>query len=204
MKIRRLSFSLLFPVAALAIWTVLVPIQTGIAYYRLHRTIQKSGPIHGHSGQFELVIREASPSLVLRAVTDLESHTVTNMNLPGLPLDVLISRPISTQLKWLAGTVSLDGWKSLSLPFLCLPAWWLVGEGVDGLLKQRKLHTLKLLVGSILFLLFVVILFGYFTSPVRDRADLSWLLPGFVLWTLAFAVLPTAWVLQLVRRNVQQ
>ena len=68
-----------------------------------------------------------------------------------------------------------------------------VGRGLDGLFANRPLRPALIVICSIFFLLFVVALFGLFTSPPLDRQDLIWLLPGIALWTIAFGIVPLNW-----------
>jgi hypothetical protein len=123
------------------------------------------------------------------------------LNFPGIFVEMSVVLPTAGSPKWHPAALTLAGWRMLSYPFFCLPAWWLVGKGLDGLLRRRRLHWAMLLTGSILSLLFLVLVVGILTSPAGDRADMAWLLPGCGFWTIAFGVLPLAWVRQRRRQD---
>src|SRR5262249_28790345 len=126
-----------------------------------------------------------------------DSHTISAINLPGMfiePLSRLV--PAWRQLGHPA-QLTRDSWRALTLPIFCLPGWWLVGRGIDGLLGRKRLHWATLLTGSVLFVLFVVVLLGFtFGLSSAERADLHWISWGLAFWTLAFSVLPLTWFLR--------
>jgi len=91
----------------------------------------------------------------------------------------------------------LDTWRAIAFPFFCLPAWWLVGLGVDVLLKQRRLHWFTFLTGTLLFILFGVLFFGLrFVLTDSERGEITYPLWGIGLWAVLFAILPIAWFRQ--------
>jgi len=196
-RVTRISFSFLLLFFELSVWAVMVPIQAGLLWYWVHETAHDSETVSIHSGQFEGTLpRNQLLTWARISVTSQRSQTITAINLPGVLVEVLISLPTSWPGTWHPASLPMDSWRSCSLPFFCLSAWWLVGQGIDGLLGRRRLHLAMLLTGSILFLLFLVPFGAFFWAPASDRADMAWLLPGFGFWTLAFGVLPFAWLRQ--------
>jgi hypothetical protein len=122
-------------------------------------------------------------------------------NLAGNPVEVLISLPTSWPQIWRPTDLTPDGWRVVAYPFYRLPAWWLVGRGLDGLLRRKRLHLSMVVIGSILALACLAFFIGILSSPAGDRADMVWILPGAGFWALAFAVLPFAAVLQRMRKR---
>jgi hypothetical protein len=187
----------MLPLFELSVWAVMIPIQAGLMWYWVHETAQNSETVSIHAGQFEVTLpRDRLLTSALISLTSQRSHIITAINLPGMFVEVLISLPTSWPGVWHPEALPVDSWRSCSLPFYCLPAWWLVGRGIDGLLGRRRLHLAMLLTGSILFLIFLVPLVAFFWAPTSDRADMAWLLPAFGFWALAFGVLPLAWLRQ--------
>jgi hypothetical protein len=94
----------------------------------------------------------------------------------------------------------LDTWRALVFPFFCLPFWWLVGCGLDVIVHNERLHWSLLLTGTVLFVICLTAVVGYcFPMSASDRADLAWVMKGFAGWTIAFAILPFAWIAQSIR-----
>lgn len=195
MGITRISFSLLLPIVELVFWVALVPTEVGLIHYRAGQATHASGNISARLGEVELKLPpDRLATFSLRWMPLRYSHAIIAANLPGLVADLLVSLPTAQPGTWHPSGVSLDNWRCFTLPFYCLPAWWFVGCGLDGLLGRRRLRRAMLWVGSIFCLLFVVIMFGYYTSSPGDQADLRWLLPGFWLWILLFGSVPLNWL----------
>jgi hypothetical protein len=124
------------------------------------------------------------------------------INLPGMVFDILISLPTSWPSTWHPQALLRDTWDALVYPFFCLPFWWLVGCGLDGLLRKERFHWSLLLVGALLAGTCVVLALGFhFGIPDAERRDNPWLMRGLTGWTIAFAVLPMAWIMQSIRHR---
>ena len=200
MNIKRLSFSVLLPVAEITIWLALVPIQTGIIYYRFHQAAQGSQAVRIHTEHIDWTVpKDKWFSSAITAVATRNSETIVAINLPGLIVEILISIPTSWPSTWQPAGILLPVWRSLIFPIYSLPAWWFVGRGLDGLLGRRRVFRIMLITGSIAVLLLLIFLFGFFFSASQsERTDLYWLLPGVVFWTFAFGLFPLTWVKQRV------
>jgi hypothetical protein len=116
--------------------------------------------------------------------------------------EMLISLPTTWPQSWHPVNVPLFAFRSFVLPFFSLPAWWFVGSGVDNLLGWRQPRWWTLLIGTLLFAGFLVILIGLrFGTSAEDRLDDSWIVLGFGFWTLAFASFPAVWARRAVWRQ---
>jgi hypothetical protein len=134
-----------------------------------------------------------------------QSDAISTLNFPGAPVEGIVEGVIAATKhspdSARPANLPLETWRALALPFYCLPAWWLVGRGFDALLKRRRLHWGFLLTGSILFLVLLLLAIGlYFSRPMILDANL-WLMWGTRFWTILFAVLPAAWILQMIRQR---
>jgi hypothetical protein len=197
--LKRPSFSLLLPILELSAWTMLVATEVGLIYYGAHRATHGAS---AHLGSAELNLPpDRWVEFALRWMPLAHSHTIITANLPGILPDLLISLPSDQPGKWHPSWVSLENWRCFTFPFYCLPAWWFVGYGLDALLARRHVRRAVLWTGTLLCLLFAVPLVGCLTAPPGDRADLAWLVPGLLLWTVLFGVFPGGWLRQKIRRR---
>ena len=118
---------------------------------------------------------------------------ITDLNLPGAVVGAPLYVPAASFLRQHPGVLSMRVWHTITIPFFCLPAWWFVGVGLDGLFARRRLHWTLLVSGSILSAACLARVIGLLTSPPADKADLLEFLPGAVFWTLAFGAVPLNW-----------
>lgn len=197
----RVSFSLLLPIVDLALLVVLVFVPITMTALHLYQASKGSAQVQIHSGSFDMTLpRDQIVPLAIRMVTVSRAHLMIAINLPGVLFQALISLPTSHNSSWHPTALLLDTWRALVFPFFCLPFWWLVGRGLDAVIHQERLHWSFLLGGTALFALLLVATFVfYLPMPASDRADLVWLMQGLIGWTIAFAVLPTAWITQSIR-----
>jgi hypothetical protein len=192
---KSVRFSLLLPLGELIIWVILVLAPTTLIYLGLDKS-SHSETISTEIGSFTLSPREVR-RIALESATMKMSHLITALNTPGVFVEMLIDLPISWPSTWHPTKLPLDVWRSITLPFFCLPAWWFVGHGFDSVLGRLKLHWRMTLLGTLLRLGFVVLFCGLrFGVPADDRADGSWILWGMALWAFLFGVFPLAWLRQ--------
>ncbi len=198
MGVTRVSFSLLLPILELTVWAVLVPTEVGLICYRAQRTPQGAS---AHLGHFELNLPpDRWVGFALKWMPLTHSRTIIAANLPGMLVDLMVSLPADQPGKWHPSWVSLENWRCFTLPFYCLPLWWFAGYGLDGLFGRRLVRRAAIWTGTLLCLLFAVPLIGCLTSPPGDRADLGWLAPGLLLWTVLFGIVPFVWLRQKITR----
>jgi hypothetical protein len=194
----RVSFSVLLPLIDLVIWVVLLAAPATLVFLNLERVAQGSGTAHIQAGMFSASIpRNEFLSFAMQSAALKSSHTVAAANMPGFFGELLLSLPTSWPASWRPAGMMLDTWRAITFPFFCLPAWWLVGLGVDALLKWRRLHWATFLIGTLLFILFGVLFCGLrFALTDSERGEVTYPLWGIGLWSLLFAILPIAWFRQ--------
>jgi hypothetical protein len=197
----RIPFSHILPVIDLALLVVLVFVPITITALHLYQASKGSNNVEIHSGQLDMALpRDQIVPFAIRTVTVAKAHTIVAINFPGVLLQALISLPRSRTSSWHPAALLLATWCALVFPFFCLPFWWLVGRGLDGVLTKERLHWSLLLTGTVLFAICVAAIVGYwFPMPADARPELAWVMKGCIGWTIAFAVLPIAGIMQSIR-----
>ncbi len=176
---------------------MLLVMPTALTAYQLYRAARDSGSVSIRTRHFETTVpRQRCLAFALETESFRCSHAITAANLPGIFVEVSISLPTSWPNSWCPSGLSLEAWRALSLPFFCLPAWWFVGTGLDGLLKGRRLHWTAPVTGSVLCIFCAVLLVGLSFERAADDHGLAWVYCGLGFWTIAFGVPPLAWILQ--------
>lgn len=131
----RVSLSVVLPLLELTVWAVLVPAEIVQIWYGAHQASSISKSATARVGGIELTMPpDQWVSFTLRWQRLKYARAIIATNLPGLAADALISLPTGQPGKWHPAAISLDNWRGLVFPFYCLPAWWLAGLGLDGLL----------------------------------------------------------------------
>jgi hypothetical protein len=195
----RISFSHLLPVLALALLVVLVFVPITLTAVHLYQASNGSDPVHIHAGQFEMTLpRSEIVPWAIRMETTAKAHLMMAINLPGALFQALISFSFRTAT-WHPQALLLDTWRTLVFPFFALPFWWLVGCGLDGIVSRERLHWLLLLAGSLLSAACLLLALGGVWAPEQFR--LIWVIRGLTAWTIAFAILPIAWIAQWIRQR---
>ena len=200
----RIAFSYLLPVVDLALLVVLVFVPITLTSLHLYEASKGSDQVHIHTGQFDMTLtRDQIVPLAIRIVTVSKAHTMMAINLPGVLLQALISLPAHTSpsFSWHPQALMLDTWRALVYPFFCLPFWWLVGCGLDCLLGRERFHWSLLLFGTFLVGACLALVLGFHFGIPAGRQDNPWLMRGLTGWTIAFAILPIAWITQSIRRH---
>jgi hypothetical protein len=206
MRQDRIPLSHILPVVDLALLVLLVIVPITLTSAHLYEASKGATQVHIHSGQFEMSLpRDQIVPLAIRMETVAKAHTMMFINLPGILIQGLISLPSRTSSPqgWHPQALALETWQALVFPFFALPFWWLVGCGLDALLRKERLHWSLLLTGTVLF---VICLAAHFhldpNAPPPNLEDGSaWIFIGLTGWTIAFAVLPIAWIAQWIRQR---
>lgn len=201
----RIPFSHILPIIDLALLVVLVFVPITMTVVHLYAASKGSAQVRVPYGGLDLTVpRDQIVPAAIRMETIPRAHTMMAINLPGILIKALISLPFHTSptSTWHPHALLLDTWRALVFPFFCLPFWWLVGCGLDTLMYRERLHWPLLLTGTVFFVLFLMVILAFcFPMLASDRADVVWLMKGLIGWTIAFAVLPTAWIVQSIRRR---
>jgi hypothetical protein len=124
------------------------------------------------------------------------ADVIQAVSLPGVFVEALISAVLMHLAAWHPSTMPLKDWRALTLPFFCLPFWWFLGIGIEGLVRVRTLRWPFLTLGTVLSLSFLGVCAGFlFGQSAADRqSTFGWTCWGFGLWGLLFVVFPVAWI----------
>jgi hypothetical protein len=205
MREDRIPLSHILPVVDLALLVLLVIVPITLTSVHLYEASKGATQIHIHSGQFETIVpRSQIVPWAIRMETMTRAHTIMAINLPGVLLQALISLPSikSGAQSWHPQALTLETWQALVFPFFALPFWWLVGRGLDGLIGEERLHWSLLLAGTLLSATCLALTVDFRLSmSVSERIGSDWFIRGFAAWSIAFAVLPVAWIMQLSRQR---
>jgi hypothetical protein len=188
LRLKKFSFTAFLPLVEPAIWSVLIllPAFQGLMMYsRFDGLIAPSG------GSVRSKVFEVSLTLAC----ERRFTTILNLNLPGALLGAPISLPAISYFRTHPGFFSAKTWHALTLPFFCLPAWWLVGRGLDAILSRTRIPLAYRILGLILSCACIAFAIAIVTSGPEDKPDLLPIMPGAVFWAVAFSVLPLTWLL---------
>jgi hypothetical protein len=203
MREDRIPLSHILPVVDLALLVLLVIVPITLTSVHLYEASKGATQIHIHSGQFDMTLpRDQIVPWAIRMVTVAKAHMIQGLNVPGTAFEILISLPTSWPVIWHPAALLPETWDALVFPFFCLPFWWLVGCGLDGLISKERLHWSLLLIGTLLAGGCLALVLGFHAGiSVAEREANPWLMRGLTGWTTAFAVLPIAWIIQSMRQH---
>lgn len=206
---RRISFSLLLPVLSLVLWVCLISVPTTLIYANFQLSARGAPAVSISSGMGKVTIprkrflRFAAAAATLRLV-----HVIQAIDLPAIAIELPFSRLSSTWPgTWTPAGMTVESWRAVIYPIYCLPFWWFVGVGLDGLLKRRHLRWPWLLIGTLLCGLFLFIALGLtFGLAANNHVGMAYVFWGFGLWIALLGIFPAAWLRQGLasRRNRRQ
>lgn len=204
MKPRRLPFTLLVPLLALIATSAAILYPALQLYDHLLTAPVINGDIYIGNGVYQaLVPRSHLLSWSFHMTALVPSTNLEGANLPGDTLLSLLTSITGHSPHW-TPTTNLFLWREIAGFVLCLPAWWFLGFGIDGLLNSRKLRWRSMLVGTVLFLFFLVLGIGFrFGESPQERSELVVPIWSFFFWAAAFAIPPIAWLRQRFARKPQ-
>ena len=205
MREDRIPLSHILPVVDLALLVLLVIVPITLTSIHLYEASKGSNQVHLHTADSDISLpRNEIVPLAIRIVTVSKAHMIQALNVPGTVFEILISLPTSWPAIWHPAALLPETWDALVFPFFCLPFWWLVGSGLDGLISKERLHWSLLLIGTLLAgSCLALVLDFHMGIPAAEREGHSWLMRGLSGWTIAFAVLPIAWITQSIRERHQ-
>ena len=196
MKSLRAPFTLLLPLASIAIWVLLVALPVTFIYTRMLRQTDASGAYHS---SFVNVPRQELFPFATRLALIKQGEFVESLNRPADFVSLLIARlSPSWPSMWTPAHFSPREWNAIASPFYCLPFWWFAGLGIDALRRHRHPRWPTLLLGTLLCgcMLFLFLGMTFALSPAEKGGIALW---GFLFWSLLLAVFPLAWIK--ARRN---
>jgi hypothetical protein len=201
MKISNTAFAFLLPLLELLIWIFLVPVPSTLTYLSF-----RAGPplsekqIVTELGTFT-ISRQEVRQMVLEGPARRASHCLTALNMPALAIEILVSLPTVWPSSWHPANLSLDAWRSITFPFLCLPVWWFVGTGFDTWRRKERVGIATTVVTTLLSIGFAILAVGLTVEQIAMERDgttlesdrLWWPVMGMALWAVLFAIFPLAW-----------
>ena len=123
---------------------------------------------------------------------------IVAVNAPAKYVEILVSLVISQTARWEPRWMFPSTWHCLTYPIYALPAWFCIGRGVDALLRRGQVRTFLMVAsavfGAVSAGLFGVIRFGLSAADRQSVATTEWLMVGFAVWTVLFAIPVVAWV----------
>jgi len=200
-RLRAARFRWWLPVVALAVWTVVIALPAVQTYSRLRAIGAQGKNATVTVGTFHgTILAENFWSFAVNEAVVTHSHALTAMQLPGALVEMPLAIALTNPSLWYPKELDEWTWSLLETPLYCLPAWWLVGLGLEGLLGRRWVRWPSLLLGSVAWGTFAFMLCEYLLGwMLPGRAVEGWVVAGFGLWIVLFAVLPAAWVRRVLR-----
>ena len=194
---RLLSFAILLPLLDVVIWAALALTPAVLLFIQSHDT--SIGPKDAVSVDYSFdVQRDDSYTIPLTEKKVSRSRTIGTVALPATIVETVISSPSMLASSWHAADFYLDSFRSLTYPLYCIPAWWFVGTGVDGLFGKRKIGLPSRLAGTVLTIVLITIVIGLRSAPHGSdpNGQFNWIMRALGIWILMFTVFPTVWLKQ--------
>jgi hypothetical protein len=204
MRTRRLPFCVILPLFSVSVWVILValPVTFGYLHFRqISPALPAVSTNRAVSPDYEKLRLSIPPNQTLvfaaLAVTEPVCRALLALNLPALPLEMLLSVGMWPHI-WHPVALPLLRWRGVVYPLLALPAWFYIGTGVDALLGRVRLHLWDVVLSSVVVCAFsagcLALTFGL--PPGDQDPSLVSVGGGLGLWALLFAVVTVAWVKQ--------
>lgn len=151
-------------------------------------------------GQF-VVPTDHLLSLSMEMSAVRQQGAITLLNAPGQVLYLLIAISVGHSTHWYPASIGPALWRAFIFPFCAFPAWFFLGRALDGWFAGAPLRRADLVVGVILFTLFLTLSAGLrFGLSPEERAGqdlLFWAyIYGFVLWASLMMIPIAAWFRQ--------
>ena len=195
---RSVRFTWLLPMVGVAVWVAVIAVPA-VQTCRMLRAIGAQGRnATVRVGLFEgTILPENFWRFAVNEAVVTHSHALTAMQLPGALVEMPLAVALTNPSLWYPKQLDEWTWSLLETALYCLPAWWLVGLGMEGLLGRRRVRWPLLLLESVAWATFVFMLCEYLLGyMLPGRAVEGWVVTGFGLWIGLFAVLPMCWVLR--------
>jgi hypothetical protein len=200
-RLRSVRLTWLLPAMALVVWAAVIALPAVQTYWTLRaigvqgkNATVTVGAFHG-----TILAENFWPFAVNEAVVT-HSHALSAIAMPGALVEMPLTVALTNPSLWYPKQLDEWTWSLLETPLYCLPAWCLVGLGIEGLVGWRRVRWPLLLVGTVAWATFVFMLGEYLWGwMLPGHAVEGWVVAGFGLWIMLLGVLPAAWVRQVLR-----
>lgn len=195
------KFAWVLPGLALAVWAVIVAVPALRTYAQLRPVAMAGKNAAVTAGKIQATIPPQDfAAFAVNAAVVTHSHALTAMNMPGALLEMPVAVALTHPSDWYPKRLEVWTPSLVAMPICCLPAWWLVGMGLEGLAGRRRIRWPLALLGGVLCGMFVLLLAGYLLGgTAAERGPGGWVYAGLGMWTGMFALLPAAGVLGRIR-----
>jgi len=202
-KALLLPYSILVPIASLIVWGTLILIQALILFDSLHHSSQGAEYIRVQGGSWTAVVSQSHAFWwSFQMTTSLRAPLVNGINLPGFILNSLASLLLFGSARWYPAAMLPETLRVIASPILCLPAWWFVGRGVEGILGSQKVRWQTLVIGAALCIFFLAMALGFtFGESPQEQAETTVPIWSFFFWAAAFAIPTIAWCVQKISQT---
>jgi hypothetical protein len=194
---RLISFAVLLPLLDFVIWAAFA--FTPVALQVIQSQDLSIGPKEAVNVDYTFnVRRDDLYTIPLTEKKVSRSHTIGTIGLPATIVETVISAPSVFASSWHSADFHLDSLRTFAYPLVCLPVWWFVGRGADGLFGKRRIGLPSKATGTVIMLLFVVIVIGLRSASHGNdpNGDFNWIFRALGIWILMFAVFPLVWLKQ--------
>lgn len=182
----RISFARTLPIVALLLSYLIIAIPATITFANekiasrsTHNISRQVAAPHDHA---------------LRFSTADASHAIQAINLPGFLVEMALSVITgSWPHGWSPASINLLTWRALAFPIYCLAFWYFVGLGLDALSGERRLRPWVLFAGSLLWILFVLLLgVSFFGISAAQRTGMILPYWGCTIWIACLTAFPAS------------
>lgn len=170
-------------------------------FFRLKQMAHGAGSVSLSSGDIVMTIPSGRFfSVSLDRAGWWAEKPATILNAPAKFVESFVSLLLAHKANWHPASLLPSTWHSLIYPIYALPAWVYVGLGIDAgigrCLVRRWNAVLSLFLALTFAVLFCGFRFGMSATEREGQEFLSWLIEGFALWAVLFAVPFVAWILR--------
>ena len=147
----------------------------------------------GSSTVFEIPA-DAFPRFALTAAAMRLEEPFAILHTPAHFVDLVIAYVVAQKPFWSPNTVAPAVWQCITYPLFAVPAWFFVGQGIDGLRNGGSTKRSLAMIGAVLVLFFGVVAAVLQFGLAQDPGLVPGRVEGFTLWTLLFAIPIFAWL----------
>jgi hypothetical protein len=195
-RMRGWPFRVVLPLLAVVVWVGIVAVPASRLDLRLRQVTGNVRNANVGVGTFHTTIPPSRFGVyAMNATVVTHSHVITAVNLPGAMVEMPVSLATTQPEAWFPKRLDEPTWRVVATPAYGLPAWWVVGLGLEALVGRRRLRWPWMVLGVVLSGLMALTVCGFLFGWSVGSGS-GWVYAGLGLWTALFAVLPVAWVRQ--------